>query len=65
MSFGWVSLFTQKSFFLIFLCAYVHIDIKSDYQFFTFFHFVSICTHIELKILISICVHIDIKHIDV
>ena len=56
--------FHPKILFL-FLCAYAHIDIKSVYQFYTFFRFVSICTHIELKILISICVHIDTKRIDV
>jgi len=55
------SLFSPKNTFFLFLCASAHIDIKSDYQFYTFFHFVSICTHIELKISISICVHIDTK----
>ena len=64
MSFGWVSRFAQKCVF-VFRCAYAHIDIKSDYQFYTFICFMSICTHIELKISNSIRVHIDIKHVDV
>ncbi len=40
----------QKVHFFLFLCAYTHIDIKSDYKFYTFICFTSICARIELKI---------------
>ena len=56
---------TAKNTFFLFLCAFAHIDIKSDYQFYTFICFLSICTRIELKILDSIHVHIDKKQINV
>ena len=48
------SLCSSKSAFFLFLCAYTHIDIKSDYKFYTFICFTSVCAR-----------HIDIKCIDV
>jgi len=61
INFGWFSLFTQKYVKCDFF-VHMRIDIKSDYQFYTFFCYVSICVHIDTKISRSICVHIDIKH---
>jgi len=55
ISFGWVSLFAQKYVFL-FLCAYAHVDIKNDYQFYVYLFYVY--AYIELKISDSIRVHI-------
>ena len=42
MSFGWVSLFTQNYIFFYFF-VHMRIDIKSDYQFYRFFGFESMC----------------------
>ncbi len=42
INFGWVSLFTQKYVKCDFF-GHMRIDIKSDYQFYTFFCFVSMC----------------------
>ena len=63
INFGWVSLFTQK---YVKCDFFAHIDIKSYYQFYTFFSLcVYMCVYIDTQISRSICVHIDIKHIHV
>ena len=44
INFGWVSLFTRKYLKCDFF-GHMRIDIKSDYQFYTFFRFVSMCAY--------------------